>query len=89
MKKQIGWFDPANKRLCHVDEKKARPGHHEACVVPAWIDSTGVRMLDAEDKLLTIALAETNGSRTEAAKLLGIPIRTLHHRIKKRTDQNE
>ena len=39
---------------------------------------------DAENKLITIALAKTEGNRHKAAKLLGISENTLRRRINER-----
>jgi len=39
---------------------------------------------DAEDKLITIALAKSNGRRDLAAVMLGISIRKLQQRLAKR-----
>ena len=39
-----------------------------------------------EDKLITIALAEAEGDRKKAAKILGISSRNLYYRIKKRKE---
>lgn len=44
---------------------------------------------EIENKLITIALAETSGNRIVAAKKLGMSVRTLHRRIQKRIKQNE
>jgi len=41
-----------------------------------------------QDKLITIALAQVNGHRIKAAKLLGMPVRTLQRRIKKRKEKD-
>jgi len=41
-----------------------------------------------QDKLITIALALTNGHREKAAKLLGMPVRTLQRRIKRRKEKD-
>lgn len=43
---------------------------------------------DNENKLITIALARTGGNRTEAAKLLGISVRNLQYKIRKRTEKD-
>ena len=47
---------------------------------------TGVslNLKDLEDKLITIALAQTDGNRTHAAKLLGVSQNTLRRRIAER-----
>lgn len=52
----------------------------------ATSDKNQLNLQDAEDRLITIALARTSGSRTNAASLLGIHIRTLQHKIKRRLD---
>ncbi len=44
---------------------------------------------EAEDKLITIALARTNGNRTKAAKLLGMSIRALQRKIIGREENNK
>jgi len=41
-------------------------------------------LAEIEDKMITIALAEAKGNREEAAKLLGIPVRSLWRKIASR-----
>lgn len=41
------------------------------------------------DQLITIALAQTNGKKEPAAKLLNISKRTLYREIMRRTKDNE
>ena len=44
---------------------------------------------EAEDKLLTIILASTNGHRRKAANALGISLRTIYRRIDERVRRDE
>ena len=37
-----------------------------------------------ENQMITIALARANGNRIHAAEILGIPVKTLHSRIRER-----
>lgn len=43
-----------------------------------------MNLADQKDKLITITLAKTNGSRVRAAKLLGISTRGLFHMLERR-----
>ena len=43
----------------------------------------------ARDQLITIALARTDGDRTQAAKMLGIPLRSFNRIIKIRIENDD
>jgi len=44
---------------------------------------------DIEDKLITIALARTDGNRTKAAKLLNMSVRSFRRKISERIKKDE
>ncbi len=53
------------------------------------MDMPNLNLQDAENKLITIALAKADGIRIKAAKLLGIHVRTLFHKIDKRLESEK
>lgn len=84
MKQQIGWYDPLNKLFCYTTEKE----HIDtgAFTVPAFIVTSCKEMLEAEDKMITIALAKTNGNKAAAARLLKMPEKKFFRKIKARKE---
>ncbi len=53
------------------------------------MDTPNLNLQDAENKLITIALAKADGIRIKAAKLLGIHVRTLFRKIDKRLESEK
>ena len=51
--------------------------------------SSDLNIKEARDKLITIALARTNGSREKAAELLGISRRHIYKLIRERLNRDE
>ena len=49
---------------------------------------SNLNLQDAEDQIITVALAKADGDRGRAAKMLGIHIRTLWRKIKIRQDKD-
>ena len=50
---------------------------------PAGLDlKAGCSVSEMEKQLIQITLAETNGNRTHAARLLGISLRTLRNKLR-------
>ena len=68
-----------------LGEKKAEAQTHE-------VDDDGIRLMslkEAERLLIRKALIHTSENRTQAAKILGVSIRTLRNKINEyRTDGN-
>lgn len=50
---------------------------------PQSIDYVGMPMEDIEKEVIRKTLENTNGNRTQAAKILKIGLRTLHRKIEK------
>ena len=51
--------------------------------IPAGLDlKAGCSVSEMEKQLIQITLAETDGNRTHAAKLLGISLRTLRNKLR-------
>ena len=58
-------------------------GRLEAKCAPAGLDlKAGCSVSEMEKQLIQITLAETNGNRTHAARLLGISLRTLRNKLR-------
>ena len=50
---------------------------------PAPAIPTGTTMRDIEKRAIESTLLQTDGNKTQAAKILGISLKTIHNKVKK------
>jgi DNA-binding NtrC family response regulator len=66
-----------------VEAEPDTSSRQEAKGAPAGLDlRAGCLVSEMEKQLIQITLAETNGNRTHAARLLGISLRTLRNKLR-------